>query len=153
MDALASMTVMNAPDPRRDRRVPHVLRLVLCLGLAFGIFAMHEMLTGTDDSGSNHRAAAMVDTASHAMAAAPSLVQLGDDMAPDPGGSGLAGCCGIVMICVSMLVGLGALLILRARGTGRILWQLPPPHRAGLALRIPQFCSLTPLQRSSVLRC
>ena len=57
------------------------------------------------------------------------------------------------MLCLAMFVGAGALLMLRRRQSDRVLWQLPPPFHLGESLRLPPFHGLTPLQRSSILRC
>ena len=130
------------------------MRLLVCLGLVFGIFAMHEMVTSTSEGDSGHHAT-VVTAAAHDMgsAAATAMVQVGHNVAPNHGENDLTGCCGLAMLCMAMLIGLGALLVLRSRGTNRVLWQLPPPARVGRSLRLAAFGSLTPLQRSSVLRC
>lgn len=150
---MTSIKVMNVRNAPTSRGVPRVLRIVLCLGLVFGIFAMHEIFTGESATAVGHHMAVSDASAPHVTDTLSAVAQRGDDTAPELGGNDLSGCCGIVVLCMAMLGGLGALLILRSRGHHRVLWELPRPIRTGRSLRVPQFSSLTPLQRSSVLRC
>ena len=145
---------MDAQDSRHYTGIPRALRLVLCLGLAFGIFAMHELLTGATNGDASHHLAVATTAVHNVGNASAVVIQMGGDMAPDPAGNDFAECCGMLMLCVAMMVGLGALLVLRARGNDRVLWQLPPPATTiVMSLTLLQTCSKTSLQRSSVLRC
>lgn len=128
--------------------MPSWLRVCLNSCLILGIFAMHHVLVA--DHPAHH-----VDTA--AMTAA---MQVDDphDVEASVEGDGhtdgaLSDCCGLMMLCLAMIVGASAFLLLRRRSSGRVLWQLPSPFRLGRSLRLPPFPGLTPLQRSSILRC
>ncbi len=123
-----------------------------------GIFAMHNVLVGDGDQMIAHHATPLAASESTTMAA-PSALGTADEMqAVGRGdGHGIPGessdCCGILMICLSMIMGVGALLFIRRKVADRVLWQLPPPSRLIDLVRVPPFQGLTPFQRSSILRC
>lgn len=127
------------------------LRICLHSSLIIGIFAMHHMLVGQDErSGMHHLEVASAAAVTH------SVSQLGDLPAPFHGDGDTHGtaadCCGIMMVCLTMIIGIGAFVLIR-RASGRVLWQLPPPLRFGISLCVPPFHALSPLERTSVLRC
>lgn len=123
-----------------------------------GIFAMHNVLVGGGDQMIAHHATPLA-AAESSMVTAPSALGTADEMqAVERGdGHGMSGessdCCGILMLCVAMIMGVGALLLIRRKVAERVLWQLPPPSRLIDLVRVPPFQGLTPFQRSSILRC
>lgn len=124
------------------------LRVCLNSCLILGILAMLHILVADDSA---HRMDTAAVTTAMQMDNPPSMVALiGDD---GHAGGDLSDCCGLMMLCVAMIVGASALLLLRRRSADRVLWQLPPPSRLGNSLRLPPIHGLTPLQRSSILRC
>lgn len=82
---------------------------------------------------------------SHDSATVTSL--LGDGMS-------LSECCGLLSLCIAMIMGVGALALalLRRTGRGRVLWQVPPPHTFTLGRTLAPHYSMSPLQRTAVLR-
>lgn len=124
----------------------------------FGIFAMHNFLVGGGDEMVAHHATPLATAQSNTVTAPPALGTADDMQAVGRGdGHGMPGelsdCCGILMLCVSMIMGVGALLFIRRKVADRVLWQLPPPSRLIDLLRVSPFQGLTSLQRSSILRC
>jgi hypothetical protein len=69
-------------------------------------------------------------------------------------GWSMAECCGLLTLCIAMILGIGALALARSHRTslGRVLWQLPPPHTFSLGRALAPSFSLSPLQRTAVLR-
>jgi hypothetical protein len=127
---------------------PTWLRLCLNTCLILGILAMHHMLVADDPA--HHVDTAMVTTAMQ-MDSPHSVVAF---VAGDGHADGsMSDCCGLMMLCLAMIIGASAFLVLRRRRSDRVLWQLPPPFRLGNSLRLPPLHALTPLQRSSILRC
>jgi hypothetical protein len=128
--------------------MPAWLRVCLNSCLILGIFAMHHVLVAEHPA--HH-----VDSASMSMAVqvdVPHGVAAFIEGDGHPAGT-MSDCCGLMMLCLAMIVGASAFLVLRRRMRDRVLWQLPPPLRLGDALRLPPLHGLTPLQRSSILRC
>lgn len=135
------------------------LLVALSAVLVVGVVAMHSLVlrpaTVTPTAGADHSHAAA--TASSDMAVAQGVDHTGG--AADLGGHGehggglLEGCDGLLAMCLAMLVGLAAFLLLRERVLRRVLWQLPPPTAIRLGLVRVAHQSLSPLQRTTVLRC
>jgi hypothetical protein len=124
------------------------LRVCLSSCLILGILAMLHILVADDSAHQMDTAAVMT---AMQMDNPPSVAALvGDDGHAD---GDLSDCCGLMMLCVAMIAGARAFLLLRRRSADRVLWQLPPPFRLGNSLRLPPIHGLTPLQRSSILRC
>lgn len=70
------------------------------------------------------------------------------------GGTGAGDdCCGLLMLCLAMIAGVGALIVMWTRRTDRVLWQLPPPFSFRVPVRPNPLLHFTPLQRSCILRC
>lgn len=126
------------------------LRVLFVAALVLGLFAMHHVLTSQIDGMSADHAGAQM--AASADAGMQMSAVSHDEGHGDDGAEGMPECGGLMLLCVAMIIGVGALIMLRLR-TDRVLWQLPPPTTIVHALRIPAFSSLTPLERSCVLRC
>lgn len=127
--------------------MPSWLRVCLNSCLILGIFAMHHVLVA-DHPAHHGEAASVVAVMQADMPHSVGVVE-GDGHT----GGTMSDCCGLMMLCLAMLVGASAFLLVRRRSSGRVLWQLPLPFRLGGSLRLPPFHGLTPLQRSSILRC
>lgn len=123
-----------------------------------GIFAMHNILVGGGDQLVAHHATPLAAAQSDTVTA-PLALGTADEIAAvgrgdSHGMSGqLSDCCGVLMLCLSMIMGAGALLFIRRKVADRVLWQLPPPSRLLDLVRVSPFQGLTPFQRSSILRC
>lgn len=110
---------------------------------------------------------APADTSSHTM----TLMQPSTDMSPanmadspEPAaatvsplpdtGMSMSDCCGLLTLCVAMILGIGALALARLRRTnlGRVLWRTPRPHTFSLGRQLAPVFSSSPLQRTAVLR-
>lgn len=150
------MLVMHTSglDPRTP--MPHWLRICVHSAVIIGIFAMHQMMVGHVDESTSHHVTATVATAPASVAgsledsqhAVPVVVHSdGDSQAA------MSDCCGLVMLCLAMIAGVSAFVFVRRRSAERVLWQLPPPTNLGISLRLPPFHNLSPLQRTSILRC
>lgn len=133
--------------------------------LILGIIGMHSMLVGGPDShgaeaGATSHAIVSTSALSHddqvtqvpTAGASTDITPAGDGDDHDPQGA-MGDCSGLVAMCLALLASIAGLLIAKARGTGRVLWQLPPAPltRIGGARRALE--SLSPLQRTTILRC
>lgn len=127
--------------------------------LVVGVVAMHSLVlrpaASMPSAGADHSHAAAMGGST--MTVAMDVGHTGGDA--DLGGHGehggglLEGCEGLVAICLALLVGFATLLLLRERVLRRVLWQLPPPTAICLGLVRVAHQSLSPLQRTTVLRC
>lgn len=138
--------------------MPSWVRICLNSAVVIGIFAMHQMVIGPADASSGHHALPAVST--HTAAAyTADLRSVAHVVAAAPGNDGsdphtpMSDCCGLLMLCLAMLAGVAALIFTRSRASVRVMWQLPPPTRGGVSLRLPPFNNLNPRQRSCILRC
>lgn len=148
---------MYATEAPRLRPMPHWRRVCLNSFLILGIFAIHNVLTGDDGAmAALHETTAMAATAgdmqttaglSHATTAHPQLVAAGDGS-----GMSMSDCGGLMMLCIAMIGGIGAFIVLRKAAHDRVLWQLPPPHIFALGSVLTPLHNLSPLQRTAVLR-
>lgn len=155
---------MYSSGTSHPRQLPHWVRLCLNVSLIVGIFAMHNVVTDGDgefdahhlgsqgfQAASSAKAASMSaveSTASRVGMTVQTLVASNGDM-----GLSMADCGGLMMLCIAMVLGITAYILLRRRTLDRLLWQLPPPLFTAHGRVIPPFQQLSPLQRSSVLRC
>lgn len=139
------MSPMHASAPLDP--MPSWLRVCVNSCLILGILAMFHVLVD-DPAHLPHDA-----TVSSVMQMdSPHSLAAGLDLDDHPDGA-TSDCCGLMMLCLAMMIGASAVLVLRRRSSDRVLWERPPPFRLGTVLRLPPFQGLTPLQRSSILRC
>lgn len=149
---------MDSTRWRAELQGPHWLRACVHSLLILGIFAMHNVLAADGDLLTAHHGTSQ-STNQSAIAMIPSALNADHHVTPVGLGEGqsplgdLSDCCGVLMLCFSMILGVGALLFIRGKVAERVLWQLPPPSRLTDALRALPFQNLTPFQRSSILRC
>lgn len=138
-------------------QMPRLVRLCVGSMLMVGVLAMHTVIS-TDDIGSmtHHSAMAAADAAAASSTVAvsaphvadlPSVSAIGGAL-----GSSMADCGGLGILCLAMIVGLSAYIILRRRGLDLLLWQLPPPQRIVLGHPRTPFQAQDPRERTSVLR-
>lgn len=99
----------------------------------------HGTVAGSHDS--NLHVAAVA-----AVAAAAAVVPTPD------GGMSMSDCCGLTALCLAMIAGISALLIARRPSGGRVMWQIPRPRAVTLGRAVTPFFSVSPLQRTAVLR-
>lgn len=156
---VVTILLVDSTHSRVEFQAPHWTRVCVHSVLIVGIFAMHNLLAGDGDQLTPHHATPMSATQSDA-AMGPAAVDADHDqlqLAEHGDGHGplgpLSDCCGLLVLCLSMIVGAGALLFIRSKSVERVLWQLPPPSHLREVLRASPFQRLTPLQRSSILRC
>lgn len=144
-------------------RAPRWVQVCLSSLLIAGIFAMHnfpaydhdghgtqEMTESVVHAASSVTVAAVATAGSvshHAESAIRVVVAAGGDM-----GLSMSDCGGLMMLCMAMMLGISAYILIRKRMFDRLLWQLPPPQFTVFGRVTPPFQRLTPLQRSSVLR-
>lgn len=148
---------MRAAPLFSSRDTPHWSRVCVNALLVLGVVAMLNMLGANSESmaplGSSH------DTSmSHAQTAVPlaDAEDSGRHLAPampiHDGGLSVADCCGLVMLCVAMIVGISAFVLSGRPSGGRLMWQMPRPHTFTLGRAVAPFFSISPLQRTAVLR-
>ena len=127
---------------------------------------MHSLLTGVPEShgghaGSTSDTAASTSITSHEEHPAATTATVAMDSTHAPAGGGgehepkdtMGDCGGLVAMCLALLVSFAGLLMARAKATDRVLWQLPPAAlvRIGTVRRALE--TLSPLQRTAILRC
>lgn len=143
LDTLVSM----APLSRMQAPMLTWRRALVHAAVAIGILAMHQAVTAPahGDSHDHHSATAVASRDSQPVAADTTG-------GGDHHGAMAMDCCSILMVCMGMIIGLGALLVLTRPRRGTMLRQLrgvwsidlpPPVPMAGMSIR----------QRTTILRC
>lgn len=131
------------------------LRLGINVLLILGVLAMHHLfLGGGEDAVSHHDSAGTSSVAAQVAPVAAALEATADvvhegGVTEDP----LSDCSGLMALCMGMLLGVSAFIVLRKRLADRVLWQLPPPTNLVPAAVLASFNLRSPPQRSSLLRC
>lgn len=134
--------------------MPRGLKIALNVMVIAGVFAMHNLLSGVgQDMQPHHTMPSMSQTmsgASHtAMTATTAVVsEAGADMQGT-----MSDCGGLMALCLALVLGVSAYLVVRKRLADRVLWQLPPPTSTPVVRAVPPFNARSPIERSSVLRC
>lgn len=140
------------------RQMPRWVQVWLSVLLSFGILSMHSAIAGDDSRHADHH-----DSISVAQSSVAAISAVGDtfehivetaDFAPQPAGESgtpVADCGGLAAICLSMLVGASAYLVLRGRAPNSVLWRLSPGFPVIGHPRSPME-TRSPRERSSVLR-
>ena len=137
---------------------------MLAPALILGIIGMHSLLMGSTGSPdpAAHDIAATMSMSSHEaqrMDGVPALIAAvdaaantsDDDHGHDDGV--MNGCGGLVAMCLALLVSAAGCWMARTRAANRVLWSRPPSARFTLGAIRDAFRPLTPLQRSTILRC
>lgn len=140
----------------------------VCLSalVVLGVVAMLNMLGATPESmtmpathqmtqtdGAGHTQQPVHDTAAAPGAGSHHLAAHLPAGAPTPdGGMSMADCCGLTALCLALVAGIGALLSAHRPSAGRVVRQLPRPLTVALGRAVAPFLSVTPLQRTAVLR-
>lgn len=143
---------MTAMDPALAtfRHMPLWARIWLSV-LVLGVVSMHHLAStedGLHDEATQVAAVAAASAASVSeLADVPELVPL--EAATD---ASMATCGGLPMLCLAMILGLSAYIVLRRRERERITYRLPMLHDASPSPPDPPFPSLTTLERTCVLR-
>jgi len=150
---------MSSKVSRRLRvRLLHVALVVGAPLLVLGLIAMHSLMTLDDGHAAAHSSVvaqagdgAMADESGHGASGHAASSSTGDEHGAPAHD---LGCGPLMAMCIAMLVvvAIGVVLI-RARGLRRIIEQLPVPTMITLGWERPAWQSLTPLQRTTVLRC
>lgn len=147
---------MNIARTTALRRPPHWLRVCLSAFLALGVAGMLNMFMPAPDATaleSTHSTAISYGSLAEPIATTGSS---GHHLAPvaptHDSGLSMSDCCGLVMLCMAMIVGIGAFVHARRTSGWRVMWQLPRPHTFSLGSAVAPFYSSTPLQRTAVLR-
>lgn len=123
------MSATRSLDPRI---VPAGLRVGLIGLIIVGVFAMHNMLMGSDSGLPLHHQMATPSLAAvehHASEGASAAATMLMEPAGELCGA-MADCGGLMALCLAMIVGISACIALRKRVLDRILWQIPPPTAA-----------------------
>ena len=132
------------------------LRVALNVLIILGVFAMHNLLLSSEGANASHHAMSPVSdvvlgAAHHGAADAVVVAQVVAGAGDDMGGS-MSDCGGLMALCLAMVLGASAYIVLRKRTLDRVLWQRPPPTDRAFAA-VPEFNCRSPLERSSLLRC
>ncbi len=126
--------------------------------VVLGLVAMHSLMTLDEGHAASHSSpAAQVgamttgDDGGHGSAGHGVVAGSGDEHgAPADDG----GCGPLMAMCIAMFVAVAiGVFLIRARGLRRIIEQIPVPTMVTLGWERPAWQSLTPLQRTTVLRC
>lgn len=149
--APGTMPMMRTTHPDR-RSTPSVVRVCIDVLLILGVLAMHNAVLGGDESVGHHDAVMVASVAPDPGAPNIQSLTTNSDSGVMPGP--LSDCGGLMVLCVAMILGVGAYVLLRRRLVDRVLWQLPPATmRLPVFAVVPPFDPRSALQRSSVLRC
>jgi hypothetical protein len=128
--------------------------------LVLGIFATLNTIVADPAPADHGSVVAMVDSGG-SMDTPPADTAFGstqiDQSTGTPGhgnGMSMSECCGLLMLCIAIAMGIGALTLARMPRTGRarVLWQRPAPHTVTLGRALAPLFSSSPLQRTAVLR-
>jgi len=148
------MSLRSIGDPCRPAAL---LRVCLHSVLMLGIVGMHGLHVGTAAAPPVHHISIVGEMPSEHEVSSPRVVggtAMDAVAAKHHGGTGPAeDCCGVLMLCLAMVAGLGSLILMWWRRVGRVLWQLPPPFSFRDLPRPHPLLDFTPLQRSCILRC
>ena len=151
--------MMSSTVSRRLRA--RLLRVVLVVGaplVVLGLVAMHSLMTLDEGHAASHRSTVTVAAApatddghGHGSAAQATTADAGGDHGAPADDRG----CGPLMaMCIAMLVSVAiGVVLVHARGLRRVIEQIPVPTMITLGWERPAWQSLTPRQRTSVLRC
>lgn len=151
------MTMFPQPAPRVEA-MPRGPRAALNILIIIGVFAMHNLLLSSGGEAQAHHemlpmSEAAGGTVHDAATGAVAIVKVVKVSSIDDMNGAMSDCGGLIALCLAMILGVSAYIVLRRRLAERVLWQLPPPT-AGPALHtIPAFNCRSPLERSSILRC
>jgi hypothetical protein len=141
---------MNASGTHSRRRLV-AARLAMVLAAAFLMLAMHETVGGASGSGTTDHGLLSEAMPVGAEAAQPMTVPT--ESATESSDAGLAAKCGLAIMCVAALAGVGAFLMLRGRNRDSALWIARRAQLLVIGFPIKARLSLTTLQRTSLLRC
>lgn len=148
------MTVMLISGSTSKWRAPTWQRVIVNSLLILGVVAMHNVLAGDTHSAEGHHGASMASstTATQNTTASDTLLTQSSDPGVPPSDP-MPDCGGAMALCLAMILGISAYIVIRKRLADRVLWQLPPPVKFASIAPCPPFNSRSPLQRSSILRC
>ena len=143
----------------RPQQIAPWTRVWVSALLLLGVLSMHSAII-SDEGGlvDHHGAVSLVQNSASSVAAAAGLVAEVVDVPelapPRTGESGvtLSDCGGIAMLCLAMLVGASAYIVLRRRVLDRILWQDSLIFVTTFGRPNGPFEARSPRERSSVLR-
>lgn len=155
------LATMAGMDPGRVtlHQMPPLVRLWLTTMLMLGILVMHGVVTSADDGAVAHHesmptvqgSAAVMGHAAESVSRVAGVAQVGE--LGGVLGTSLAHCGGLGALCLAMIIGLSAFVVLRRRTLDRVPWQLPPPMGTRRIPATAPFPSMSPRERSSILRC
>ena len=148
---------MRTPPLTKTRDTPHWFRVTVNALLMLGVVAMLNMLGATSESGTSDPAHGALLTQQHGQTVAPSVAtDSGDLLAPvsavHEGGMSTAECCGLVMLCMALIVAITAFVLSRRPSGGGVMWQLQRSLSVTLGRAAAPMYRMTPLQRTAVLR-
>jgi hypothetical protein len=127
------------------RQTPPWARVCLSSLLLLGVLTMHTAIVSDEDGLVDHHG-----SISAVESSVSSVIAAGDSNGES--GLSMSDCAGLSMICLAMIVGASAYIVLRARAVDRVLWQLPPTVDTAFGRPSGPFEVLSPRERSSVLR-
>ena len=125
--------------------MPPWARVWLSSLLLLGVLSMHTAIV-SDEGGlvDHHGSISAVESS------VSSVIAAGDSNGES--GLSMSDCGGLSMLCLAMIVGASAYIVLRGRAAERILWQLPLIVGTASGRPSGPFEVLSPRERSSVLR-
>lgn len=137
-----------------QRRAPTWQRVVVNSLLILGIVAMHHVLASDSHGAGQHHETGLVSSVTVTQSTTANDELLEQRQGPSvPPSAPMPDCGGAMALCLAMIVGISAYMVIRRRPTDRVLWQLRLPVQFASIAPCPPFNSRSPLQRSSILRC
>lgn len=134
--------------------LPRGVRVALNALIILGVFAMHNLLLGSNGEVKPHHEMLSMSQAASETAHSGAVVMTEVVSSSMDGMQGaMSDCGGLMALCLALVLGVSAYIVLRKRLADRVLWQLPPPTITRSFAVVPPFNSRSPLERSSILRC
>lgn len=125
--------------------------LLLCGAVVVGILGMHSFVVNESHASTPHHSSSAVADSIDSHAALGHEAPASDKTG---GSDSLAAVCGGAMLaCLTILVALGAYVVLRRAGSRRVLWTRPRAFALRLGHAQRAFQAIAPLQRSCIIRC
>ena len=124
---------------------------LLCGAVVVGILGMHSFVVSESHASTPHHSSTETANSSDPhvalghQAPASSETESSDTLA--------AACGGAMLACLTILVALGAYVVLRHAGRRRVLWTRSRPFVLRLGHPRRAFQTIAPLHRSCVIRC
>lgn len=127
------------------RQMPPWALVWLSSVLLLGILSMHSAIVSDGGGLIDHHG-----SISGVESSVSSVISVGD--LNNESGLSISDCGGIAMLCLTMIAGASAYIVLRGRAADQVFWQVAPTIKMAFARPSGPFETRNPRERSSVLR-